>query len=1169
MLFLPIIWAIAADDVGRERKIARGRVFRCSFRRSLKSSDKPVCLFQIFPQHTQEGVGFSRIEGCTVSYPRHVQNEIMHPEASQVFQEALAIEDPQQRRAYLERRCVADDSLKSRILELLEAFQRSDFLEETRLQVQSLISEVEGGTLAGTNVGPFRVVELVGEGGMGEVYLAQYQREGRLQMAALKVIKPGLESRQVQSRFQLEQRAMECLDHPNIARFLQAGKTESGLPYFAMEWVEGMPINEYCKRFALRTDDRLALFLDLCAAVQHAHENGIIHRDLKPSNILVGRRGSSAILKVIDFGISKALMPDPQSDIPHTRFRQWLGTPNYMSPEQAHWSPDVDARTDVYSMGVILFELLIGRMPFARGGGESSPQDCWRTTAEAEPPRPSQIFARMGAAEADEVCRARRCDAKALLATLRCDLDWVVLKAIDPRADQRYASASAMAADVDAVLGHRRPSAGPPSTARRLSRWYRRNARVIQSAGLFGSAALSLVFVLLYQSVLQSTKTKLHQASQVEQHLSARLSNAHFLQDIKAAGLSIPFGHSAEVQKNLREWQAESSPFGDHFLLNFLRQLDFSPTSILQGHRSGILSMDISADGRSIVSGDSAGDIVVWDRETGAVKNRMHPADCEVTRVCVSPSGAEFVSAGTEKCIRLWSVADGICQHKFGEHEGTINGLDWSLDGQWLASGDRTGSVSIWDVKSRSKIKTLPQHGGPVRVLRWSPSGSLLATADSDQVVNLWSIPEWTLYGQVDSLGKGPLAIGFSPDGRTMVFGGYRRGLTVFDIKTKRVLQRLETNDQICSIEFIDNHSFIVGGSTASVRLFLKRAKGWQPTRWESTGEPGWIRSIRIDVRNNQFYVASEQDASIRAFPISALTGLWSEPQSSVSAKSTGQSNLQVECGQAFSGARLVPQDTQQTEFRISDTIVPLCTPRFSSHHDRVFIGTKAVTSNAEQYFVGVYRRDDGSQLAKLTFPGMLRELELSDNDQYLAGTGWSGQVRVWDAQTLHATDLTQGSGVYEAVAAFVPNKNLLIVGGAGTDRLSCVQTGTWETVRDVYTKTTWGSMRLTPDGKWLVVGESNGISVWNSDLSDQLWSVRLPTLYEQNKVSCLAIAPDNSLIAGYCHGGLLRFWDARSRTEVMIHQLPELAVQKMDFIDSQTLRVDSPEGTYFLKCSR
>jgi len=339
-------------------------------------------------------------------------------------------------------------------------------------------------------IGPYRLLQIVGEGGMGEVWLAQQSHPVRRHVA-VKVIKAGMDTAQVVTRFEAERQALALMDHPAIATVYDGGSTPEGRPYFAMEYVKGEPITSYCDRHRLTTQARLDLFIQVCDGVQHAHQKGIIHRDLKPSNVLVAIQDDHPVPKIIDFGVAKATAQHLTERTLFTELGVLIGTPEYMSPEQAEMGGlDIDTRTDVYALGVILYELLTGALPFDRKElRQAGFAEIQRTIREKEPPRPSTRITQLGPAST-EAATNRHTEPRRLASDLRGDLDWVTMKALEKDRTRRYQTANALAGDIRRHANHEPVSAGPPSAVYRTGKFVRRHR-----FGVGAAAALVLLLV--------------------------------------------------------------------------------------------------------------------------------------------------------------------------------------------------------------------------------------------------------------------------------------------------------------------------------------------------------------------------------------------------------------------------------------------------------------------------------------------------------------------------------------------------------------------------------------------------------------------------------------------------------------------------------------------------
>jgi serine/threonine protein kinase len=423
--------------------------------------------------------------------------------AKSIFLDALEIASPRDRLAYVDHRCGSDDRLRAEVETLLRhQGQLGDYLERPALDSDATRDLTprpltEG---PGTIIGPYKLLEQIGEGGMGVVYMAEQTRPVRRKVA-LKIIKPGMDTRQVIARFEAERQALALMDHPNIARVLDAGATASARPYFVMELVKGIPITDYCDRNRLAIDDRLELFVQVCQAVQHAHQKGIIHRDLKPSNVLVTMIDGAAVPKIIDFGVAKAMGQQLTEKTLFTGFAQLIGTPLYMSPEQAEFSGvDVDTRSDIYALGVLLYELLTGTTPFsAQTFCTVAYDEIRRIIREVEPPRPSTRISTLEAT-APTVSANRRSDPRALSKLVRGELDWIVMKAMEKDRNRRYETANDFAADVMRYLTDRPVEACPPTAGYRFSKYARRHRTALTTAALVGLTLVAGTAVSIWEA---------------------------------------------------------------------------------------------------------------------------------------------------------------------------------------------------------------------------------------------------------------------------------------------------------------------------------------------------------------------------------------------------------------------------------------------------------------------------------------------------------------------------------------------------------------------------------------------------------------------------------------------------------------------------------------------
>jgi serine/threonine protein kinase/Flp pilus assembly protein TadD len=460
-----------------------------------------------------------------------------------LFHAARVIASPSEQLAYLEEACGEDRELLARVRRLLEFHGFDESLEATSVglgdtaRIATLPEE--------TQIGPYKLLEQIGEGGFGCVYLAEQTQPVKRQVA-LKILKPGMDSRQIVARFEAERQALALMDHPHIARIIDGGTTAQGRPYFVMELVRGLPITQYCDEHRLTIRQRLELFIQVCQAVQHAHQKGIIHRDIKPSNVLVANHDEPPVPKVIDFGVAKAMNQTLTDKSIYTQFAQLIGTPLYMSPEQAQLSGlDIDTRSDVYSLGVLLYELLTGTTPFELDVvREKGLDELRRMIREDDPAQPSQRISTLNADAGSTISEKRSLDPRKLKRNLSGELDWIVMRALQKDRNRRYQSANELAEESQRYLDDRPVEACPPSVFYRMVKHAKRNR-----------AALVVAMVLVFcMTVISGTVGWMASDRRSRQtHAETIVSEA-----ISAAQPRLRIGDSMDFQLRAAVARAES-----------------------------------------------------------------------------------------------------------------------------------------------------------------------------------------------------------------------------------------------------------------------------------------------------------------------------------------------------------------------------------------------------------------------------------------------------------------------------------------------------------------------------------------------------------------------------------------------------------------------------------
>ena len=774
-----------------------------------------------------------------------------------------------ERRAFVANICAGNDTLRRRVDALLaEEEQLAGFLETPA--VGAVLPRTEpmagpGGTelvphlteQPGDRIGRYKLLQKIGEGGCGVVYMAEQQEPVRRRVA-LKIIRLGMDTRSVIARFEAERQALAMMDHPNIARVYDAGATDTGRPFFVMELVRGIRITEYCDQNNLPTEQRLALFVQLCQAIQHAHQKGIIHRDIKPSNILVTLHDGVPVPKVIDFGIAKATEQRLTEKTLFTEFAAFIGTPAYMSPEQAEMSGlDIDTRSDVYSLGVLLYELLTGKTPFdpetlLRAGLDG----CRRTIREQEPERPSTRLATMVGVELTTTADRRRTPPAALLNELRGDLDWIVMKALEKDRTRRYPTANDLAEDVRRYLGNDAVLARPPSNYYRFQKAMRRNRVAFAAAGAVAAALILGVTISVWyairatdaehtardaqqqESVLRKQAVAEQQRAETEKS-AARLNE--YIADINLAQQSLTDGnYGRAVQLLNKHLPKAGEPDLRGFEWRYLSHVSQGDEHVaLPKQDFAVQSIAISEDKNLLALGGFEKIAVLDLRNRSVVRTQAKGG----SSVAFLPDGRGLLTISIGGTLRAWDTTSWSEQIFLRE----INPpFARSRDGKLLAAREGRGrdgrdTLVVWETETWKPVRSFQGASSP---MAFAPDGRALAMSTREGIVVAGIAgegPHVVLENSPNVLLRGPggfarfeQSITFTPDGSAVVAARNvlsERGvfvLGIWDARTGKeigqlpsTLEQIEHTGAISSIAFSpDGQTLATASMDHSIRLW-------------------------------------------------------------------------------------------------------------------------------------------------------------------------------------------------------------------------------------------------------------------------------------------------------------------------------------------------------------
>ena len=1009
-------------------------------------------------------------------------------------------------------------------------------------------------------------MQQIGEGGFGVVYMAEQQHPVRRKVA-LKVIKPGFDTRQVIARFEAERQALALMDHEHIAKVFDAGATDSGRPYFVMELVHGVPITEFCDKNKLDTRARLELFMQVCRAVQHAHTKGIIHRDIKPTNVLVTLHEGVPVPKVIDFGVAKATGQRLTEKTLFTDFAQMVGTPLYMSPEQAEMTGiDVDTRSDVYSLGVLLYELLTGTTPLDKHRLKQAAFDeVRRIIREDEPQRPSARLNTMGQQARRSVSAYRSSNPEQLGRLVRGELDWIVMRALEKERARRYETAIGLGATSSATCGtsrwkrvRRRPGTGFANSPGGIrQRWGRRRELRLLTLAAAGMLAVSNVRV--------SEALERERRNSYGQRID--LANREW----SANNLSRMEAHLAECPADFRDWE-----------WHYLKRLRYHTLLPLR-HESPVLSVAFSPDGKHLASGTQSGSVRIWDAKTGQELQKWTAHEDAAQSVAFSPNGRWLATGSYDGTVKVWEVrrvlqgevnepwrqldhiprvwtvtfspdserlaaAAGRSIVSKGEvrvwklnspgevltlsSSDRVTGLQFSPDGRWLAIAG-VESVEMWDAQTGKQLLTFPGHEKNNQAVAFSPNGRRLAAVAGmmnvapDREVKVWDTRSGKSIFSLPGHVGGIRCVAYSPNGHRLVSAGVDQTVKLWDAETGREMLTLRGHlDNVFSVAFSpDGYQIASASLDNTVRI-------WDATPMDEDLRPEYLtyrghRSAVMDVafhpKDGRSVVSAGTDGMVRMWDFRSGKGV-----ASISESPSGV-GLRV----AFSpdGERLATAGTAEAPrpVRVWQIAAEKEICRFSGHRDTLFSVAfspdgRHVASADGGSMIRVWNSKTAEEVQALNVNNLpIFAVTFSPDGRSLASASADSSVRVWDWTTGHEPRV------------LTPAHTGRINGVAFSRDGKLLASGSWDRSIKVWDGATWTLEDDLPDptGGVLCVafGNDRRLAWGSTDSTVKVWDGPGTETHvlrgHTSWVQAVAFSADGKWIASASLDGTVKIWKA------------------------------------------
>ncbi|MHC4626231.1 MAG: protein kinase domain-containing protein [Planctomycetota bacterium] len=998
----------------------------------------------------------------------------------------------------------------------------------------------ESGLGLGACVGPFKLLSILGEGAFGIVYLAEQSQPVRRRVA-LKVIKPGMDTKEVIARFEAERQAVALLNHANVAKVYEAGATEGGRAYFAMEHVQGVPITEYCDRHKLSVKERLGLFQQVCRGIHHAHLKGIIHRDLKPSNILVAAAGEGPLAKVIDFGVAKATNQRLTEKTLYTEVGRAIGTPGYMSPEQAELTAeDVDSRTDIYSLGVLLYELLTGELPLdSESLRKAGFDEIVRRIREEEPPTPSTRLRRLNLERTAKLASQRRTNPSALGHTLRGDLDWITMKALEKERERRYHAASELAADIARYLKDEPVLAGPPSNWYVLKKMLWRHRSQVAVAGAFVLVLVVAVCAIMY-TLYQARNQALDRAQDLElSNYAYRIALAQNAYESRAVGRMKELLGACPV--DLRGWEWHRLSFiSDRSIQTVSEHSDtvtsvaFSPNANIlasgsadntvklwniqgatagvadavpvlshlrtfSGHDGQVMSVAFTSGGRRLASASCDGTVKLWDVNTGAELLSIDHDPFDVFSVAFPPDDTQIATGGSENTIRLWDAERGAFLKELGGHVDIVYAAVFTPDGRRIVScgGDR--NVKVWDSATGDIVQTFKDHEDEVNALALIADGKHIVSGGWDFVIRMWDMSTsqevQTLKGHED----GVKALAYSADERRIVSGSADDTIKIWDRDTGACVLTLRGHDDDVESVAVSPHGRWIASGSRDHAIKL----------WDADMPPD-VLMLCVDPQG-----VNVQDEKIHAIDFSPDGRHIVSASGPAMGKSPKDNTVRIWDARTGETLKVLRDHT--------DTVEAVT---YSPKGDKIISGSRDGT-------VRLWDPETCEVLGNLTgHSDRVTSVICSPDGKQIASGSWDGMIKLWNIVSGKCTKTLDGHANGVTALDYSPLGDRIVSGGR--DNALTV----WDPISGRLIRSLAGhgeilAVAFSPDGRRILSGSASGmLEAWDAATGDNLFSITAHT----GSVMSVAFSPDGArMAAGGTEDYLVKIWNVETRDELLV----------------------------------